>query len=268
MKTAVITGGSDGIGKALCQLYGANGYSIVFTGRNSQKLQEVSLDLAGRGIRNLPLQLDASSSSDNVRLVKEALAAYGRIDVLICNAGVSMRSTFQQMDPKAFDQVMKINFEGPVSLIRAALPALIESRGSIIGISSINGRRATPARTAYAASKYALEGFLESLRMELMVEQVHILVACPGFTRTNMRRSALMSTGDEQGKSKLDESQMMDPAVVAKKIFEAMLRKKRDLILTRNGKLAVLANKFIPSLMDRIVFRFMAKKPDSPFYQR
>ena len=267
MKVAIITGGSDGIGKALCMEYGKNGYCVVFTGRDRQKIEAVSSKLDSIGIDHLALLLDAASDADNQKLVAETVSKYGQIDVVICNAGVSMRVLFQHMQMEVFEKVMKINFLGAVSLIHHSLPHLIETKGAIIGISSINGRRATPARTAYAASKYALEGFLESLRMELMPERVHVMVVCPGFTQTNMRGSALMPDGKPQCTTKLNESKMMHPDAVAQKVYAAMGKRKRDLILTTQGKWAVWANKFVPRLMDRIVFRVMSKKADSPFYK-
>ncbi len=225
------------------------------------------LKLDSLGIEHLALKLDVAEDADNQALVTAAIESYKRIDVVICNAGVSMRVLFQHMRMDLFEKVMRVNFLGAVSLIHHALPYLVETKGSIIGVSSINGRRATPARTAYAASKYALEGFLESLRMELMREQVHVMVVCPGFTQTNMRGSALMPDGKPQGTTKLNESKMMSAEEVARRVYAAMNKRKRDLILTTQGKLAVWANKFFPALMDKIVFRVMSKKPDSPFYK-
>ena len=267
MKTVVITGGSDGIGKALCLEYGRRGYAVSFTGRSEEKLKSVSELLKNEGIIHQSFCLDAASDQDNEKLVSETIAAFGRIDVLICNAGISMRALFQNLSIQSFEKVIRVNFLGAVSLIQHALASLIQSQGIIIGISSINGRRATPARTAYAASKYAMEGFLESLRMELTADGVRVMVVCPGFTKSNMRGSSIMPNGNEQGESKLDEAKMMTAETVAKRVFRAMSKEKRDLILTTQGKLAVWGNKFFPALMDKIVFKVMSKKSDSPFYK-
>lgn len=267
-QVVIITGGSDGIGRALCFQYGREGFQVVFTGRSAQKIQDTETALTNAGIPCKGFALDAGSPEDNQLLVQKSIEAYGRIDVLICNAGISMRVLFEEIDLQLFDNLLQVNFTGPVSLIKSALPHLIASKGSIIGVSSINGRRATPARTAYAASKYALEGFLESLRMELMHHQVHVLVVCPGFTQSSMRKSAIMKDGKAQGETKLAEHKMMSPETVAAKVYKAWKHKKRDLILTTQGKAAVWVNKFFPALMDQIVFRVMAKKPDSPFYER
>jgi len=267
MKTVIITGGSDGIGRELALEFGVKGYAVVYTGRSAEKLQATSAMLDQRNIDHRFFQLDAANDHDNIELIKETINIYGSLDVLICNAGISMRVLFKDLAAPDFNKVMNTNFHGAVSLIRHALPHLVKAKGSIVGISSINGKRATPARTAYAASKYAMEGFLESLRMELKHEGVHVLVARPGFTNSSMRKSSIMPDGREQGETKLDESKMMSAEVAARKIVTATLRKRRDLVLTTQGKLAVLGNKFFPKLMDRIVFRVMSKKPDSPFYK-
>ena len=267
-KTVLITGGSDGIGKALCFKFGLEGYAVSFSGRNKEKLLNVEKSLEKEGILCKSHCLDVAIDSENQELVTSTLATFGRIDVLICNAGLSMRALFQDLKMEVFEKIIQVNFLGTVSLVHHALPHLQQSKGTIIGISSVNGRRATPARTAYAASKYALEGFLESLRMELMNDQIHVLVACPGFTQTNIRSSAIMPDVTEQQETKLNEAKMMSSEVVAAKVYRAMQRRKRDLVLTTQGKWAVRVNKFFPSLMDKIVFRVMAKKPDSPFFKR
>ncbi|MFY0598705.1 MAG: SDR family oxidoreductase [Cyclobacteriaceae bacterium] len=267
-KVAIITGGSDGIGKALCLKYGRAGYTIVFTGRDQNKIDAVSKKLKSKSIKHLGLKLDAASNQDNQTLIQETISAFGRLDVLICNAGISMRVLFEDIELEVFDKIMAINFSGPVSLIKHALKYITLTKGSIIGVSSINGRRATPARTAYAASKYAFEGFLESLRMELKPKDIHVMVVCPGFTQTNMRGSAIMPDGNEQGETKLNESKMMSAETVARKVYNSMIKKKRDLILTTQGKLAIGVGKFFPSFMDKMVFKVMSKKADSPFYKQ
>lgn len=267
-KTVLITGGSDGIGKALCLEYGLKGYNVAFSGRTAAKVEAAQKSFSDAGITNIGWTLDASLESDNQTLVANTIEKFGQIDVLICNAGVSMRVLFEDLDVSLFEDIMQVNFMGPVYLIKAALPYLKSSKGTIIGISSINGRRATPARTAYAASKYAIEGFLESLRMELMHYDIHVLVVCPGFTQSSMRKSSIMPGGNRQGETKLNENKMMSAETVASKTFKAMAARKRDLILTTQGKAAVWANKFIPGLMDKIVFKVMARKPDSPFYRK
>ena len=264
-KVVVITGATSGIGEACAAVFGAAGAQLVITGRNAQKLEATAAKLQAMNLTVLPLLADAGSEADNKRMAEEALARFGRIDILINNAGISMRALFQDLDLEVFRKVMDTNFWGTVYATKFCLPAILDSKGSIIGISSINGYRGTPARTAYTASKYAMNGFFESLRTEVMKKGVHVLVVAPGFTSSNIRNTALTADGSSQGESPRDESKMMTSEEVATRILEATTRRKRDLVLTTQGKLAVFLNKWIPGILDGIVYNQMAKEKDSPF---
>lgn len=264
-KVVVITGATSGIGEACAAVFGAAGAKLVITGRNAQKLEATAAKLQAMNLTVLPLLADAGSEADNKRMAEEAIARFGRIDILINNAGISMRALFQDLDLEVFRKVMDTNFWGTVYATKYCLPAILDSKGSIIGISSINGYRGTPARTAYTASKYAMNGFFESLRTEVMKKGVHVLVVAPGFTSSNIRNTALTADGSSQGESPRDESKMMTSEEVATRILEATTRRKRDLVLTTQGKLAVFLNKWIPGILDGIVYNQMAKEKDSPF---
>lgn len=264
-KVVVITGATSGIGEACAAVFGAAGAQLVITGRNAQKLEATAAKLQAMNLTVLPLLADAGSEADNKRMAEEAIARFGRIDILINNAGISMRALFQDLDLEVFRKVMDTNFWGTVYATKFCLPAILDSKGSIIGISSINGYRGTPARTAYTASKYAMNGFFESLRTEVMKKGVHVLVVAPGFTSSNIRNTALTADGSSQGESPRDESKMMTSEEVATRILEATTRRKRDLVLTTQGKLAVFLNKWIPGILDGIVYNQMAKEKDSPF---
>jgi len=264
-KVVIITGATSGIGEACAEVFGRQGAKIVITGRNTQKLEQTALKLRSQDIEVLSILADAGSEADNQRMASETLAHYGRIDILINNAGISMRALFQDLDLEVFRKVMDTNFWGTVYATKFCLPAILESRGSIIGISSINGYRGTPARTAYTASKYAMNGFFESLRTEVMKKGVHVLVVAPGFTSSNIRNSALTADGSSQGESPRDESKMMTSEEVAEHILKATLKRKRDIVLTSQGRLAVFLNKWMPGILDGIVYNQMAKEKDSPF---
>ncbi len=200
-KVVVITGGSSGIGKALAEEFGKHGSKILITGRKKESLDKVKTELQQKGITIHTLIADSAVEADNKKIVEETLRAFGKIDILINNAGISMRALFEDLGLDVFRKVMDINFYGTVYATKYALPHILASKGSIVGISSINGRRATPARSAYSASKYAMEGFLESLRTEVMKRGVHVLTVCPGFTATNIRQAALTAEGKIQGES-------------------------------------------------------------------
>lgn len=264
-KVAIITGGSSGIGKALAIEMGKQGAKVVITGRNEERLNEVGQALDQLNVPNLCLRLDVAREKDNEILVAETIKAFGQIDILVNNAGISMRALFEEIELEVFKKVMDINFYGTLYATKYCLPYILKSKGSIVGVSSINGYRGTPARTAYTASKYAMNGFFESLRTEVMHRGVHVLVACPGFTGTNIRNAALTANGSSQGESPRDEGKMMTAEEVAQGMIRAIKRRKRDIIFTTQGKLAVFLNKWMPGRMDKIVFNVFAKEPDSPF---
>jgi short-subunit dehydrogenase len=259
-KVVIITGGSSGIGKALAERFGGEGSKVVITGRRKEQLDAAAAHLKEKGIDVLPVVADASIENDCAHVVNSAIETYGRIDVLINNAGISMRSLFEDVQLDVFKKVMEVNFFGMVYTTRHALPYIIRSKGSIVGISSVNGRRATPERSAYSASKFAMVGFLESLRTEMIDRGVHVLTACPGFTASNIRRSALLGNGRVQGYSPADEQHMMSAEEVADHVYVAVVRRKRDLLLTLQGKLAVWLNVFFPRWMDRKTLEFMKKE--------
>ncbi|MCP4456624.1 MAG: SDR family oxidoreductase [Cytophagales bacterium] len=263
---AVITGGSSGIGRGLVLKYAKEGYVVVFTGRNQERMAEVEGKLVAQGCDSfLGLSSDAASKEANEKLISTTIEKFGQINVLVCNAGVSMRALFSDLDIDVFEQVMKINFFGALYATKFALPHILKTKGSIIGISSINGWRGTPARTAYTASKFAMQGFYEALRTEVMKQGVHVMVVCPSFTGTNIRNNALSVDGSVQGESPRDESKMMSTDDVAGKIYRAMKKRKRDRVLTMYGWLTIFLNKWMPGRMDRIVYNVMAKEPGSPF---
>ncbi len=264
-KVIIITGATSGIGKALAYEFGKQGSMLVITGRREEELRSVAENLKKQGIEVLALPGDVSKEADAKNIAEAAIHRFGKIDVLINNAGISMRALFQDLQLEVFKKVMDVNFFGTVYCTKYALPHILQSQGSVVGISSINGKRATPARTAYSASKYAMEGFLESLRMEVMKQGVHVLSVCPGFTTSNIRNVALTADGHAQGESPRDESKMMSAEETAEYIYKAIVKRRRDLVLTTQGKLAVWLTKLFPSLMDKITYYFMAREDDSPF---
>ncbi|NQZ75205.1 MAG: SDR family oxidoreductase [Ekhidna sp.] len=261
-KVAIITGGSSGIGRSLVLKYASEGYAVAFTGRNGARMQQVEEELGERPY--LALHLDAADQEDNEKMVAETIEKFGRIDVLVCNAGISMRALFEDLDLEVFKKLMDINFYGAIYATKAALPHILKTKGSIIAISSINGWRSTPARSAYSSSKFAMQGFFEALRTEVMTRGVHVLVVCPGFTSSNIRNTALTADGKAQGESPRDEKKMMTSEEVAERTFVAAQKRKRDLILTFEGKMAVFLNKLIPSRLDKMIYKMMKKEPDNP----
>lgn len=266
-KVVIITGGSSGIGKACAEVFGKEGAKIVITGRNEVKLKDTTSILTAQDIEVLYLVSDVSKEEDNQKMIDDTVKHFGKIDILINNAGISMRALFNDLDISIIQKVMDINFFGSVYATKYALPYILKTKGSIVGISSIAGYRGLPARTGYSASKFALNGFLEALRTELLHSGVHVLTACPGFTASNIRNAALMADGSHQGTTPRDEGKMMTSEEVAEKILQAIRKRKRSLVLTRQGKLTVFLNKWLPSFTDKQVYKVMAKENDSPLNQ-
>lgn len=264
-KVVIITGGSSGIGKALAAEFGAHGSKILVTGRNQHGLDKTVEELREKGITIFGFRADVSVEEDNKRMAEEAMDKFGAIDVLINNAGISMRALFEDADVEVIKKVITINFFGVVYATKYCLPEIIRNKGSIIGISSIAGFRGLPGRTGYSASKFALNGFLEALRLELAPKGTHVLTACPGFTSTNIRKRALTKDGSVQGESPREEESMMTAEECAHYIYAATVRRRRTLVLTTQGKLAVFMNRWLPGLADKLVFNIMSKEPNSPF---
>lgn len=263
-KVVVITGGSSGIGKALAFAFGSRGSRLLLTGRSKQELDHAVQELNQKGIEAVGVQADVSKEADNKRMAEAAIQHYGTIDILINNAGISMRALFEEVDLNVVKQVMDINFYGVLYATKYCLPEIKKNKGSVVGISSIAGFRGLPGRTGYSASKFALNGFLEVLRTELLKTGVHVLTACPGFTSSNIRKRSLTKDGTVQGESPRNEQKMMTAEECAEHIYKATVNRKRTLILTTQGKLAVFLNKWLPSLADKMVYNVMAKEANAP----
>ena len=263
-KVVVITGASSGIGKACAEVFAASGYNVMLSARHTEKLEYVQFQLKNKGGDVAICTSDVSKEDDCKNLIKETINRFGKIDVLICNAGISMRALFETADLNVIRKVMDVNFWGTVYCAKFALPWLLKSKGSIVGISSIAGRKGLPGRSGYSASKFAMEGFLETVRTENLKKDLHVLVARPGFTASNIRNTALGNDGSQQGESPRNENEMMSAEEVATHIYHAVKNRKRDLVLTTNGKLVVLLNKFFPGMMDKAVYNHFAKEKDSP----
>ena len=192
------------------------------------------------------------------------ISNYGQLDILINNAGISMRALFNETDLKVIKEVMNVNFWGMVYCTKFALPHLLKSKGSVVGVSSIAGFIGLPARTAYSASKFAMHGFLESLRTENLANHLHVLIASPGFTASSIRENALMSDGSRQEKSPLEEGKIMRAEEVAELLYNAIAKRKNRIVLSRDGKLVVFLNKWMPNLIRRIVYNRLKQEPNSP----
>ena len=256
-KIVVITGGSDGIGKALVHQFLNDGAKVATCARNNDKLFSLSNECANDDL--FIMQVDVANQAQCESFIKAVTDKWGGLDVLINNAGISMRALVNEVSIETLKNVMDINFWGTVYTTKASLPFIQKANGVIVGVSSIAGYRGLPGRSGYSASKYALNGWLEALRTELYGSGTHVMWVCPGFTSSNIRNAALNKDAKAQGESPMDEGAMMSSEECANHIFDAIHKRKRTLVLTFTGKRTVFMNKYFPSWADKLVHEFFFK---------
>jgi len=260
-KTVIITGASSGIGRACAAEFASRGANVVLAARQYASLCKFGIELEEKyQIKTKSVQCDVSKEEDCKNLIEQTLLEFSEIDVLINNAGISMRALFKDLDLLVLKTLMDVNFWGTVYCSKYAMPALLASKGSLVGVSSIAGYKGLPGRTGYSASKFAMNGFMESLRVENLKTGLHVMLACPGFTASNIRNTALDTSGKQQGETSMDEGKMMSSEEVARRIVDGVFKRKRSLIMTSQGKMAVFMNKFFSGWVDKQVFKLFAKE--------
>jgi short-subunit dehydrogenase len=256
-KVVAVTGGSEGIGKALVELLLSKGAKVSTCGRNYDKLYHLQSRFPSYPLHTVAA--DVSIENDCRHFIHSTIKMLGGIDILINNAGISMKALVQDASTDVMRNVMNVNFFGAVYCTKHALETITQRKGIIVGVSSIAGYRGLPGRSAYSASKFALQGWLEALRTEMLGTGVHVMWVCPGYTTSNIRQAALDENGNAQGESPLNESDLMSAEECAANILKAIEKKKRTMIMTFKGKETVFLNKFFPGLADRLVKRFFIK---------
>ena len=263
-KVVVVTGASSGIGEAIAREFALNGSRVILAARTELKLSEIAKEINDSGGEAIFVRTDVSIEADCKQLIQKSIEKYGRIDILVNNAGLSMRAAFLDVDIKVLHRLMNVNFWGTVYCTKYALPYLLESKGSLIGISSVAGFHGLPGRTGYSASKFAIHGFLETIRIENLKKGLHVMIIAPGFTSTEIRKHALTATGQEQGESPRDEQALMSPGYVAKWVLKGIRKKKRNKLLTWDGRFTALFQRIIPEVVDWAYYHAMSKEPKSP----
>lgn len=261
----VITGASSGIGLACAKAFAARGAHVVMAARSVELLSQQAAQLSTPECRVLAVGCDVARESDCKQLMEVVATQFGRLDVLVNNAGISMRALFADLDLDVLKRLMDVIFWGAVYCTKYALPLLLASKGSVVGVSSIAGFKGLPARTGYSASKFALYGFLDALRVENLKTGLHVMVIAPGFTASNIRKVALAADGSKQGETPRDESKMMTAQQVAEILVEGVEKRRRNIILSTEGRAVMILKCLFPKLLDKLEYQFMAREPDSPF---
>ena len=263
-KVVIVTGASSGIGKAIATEFAENGSKVVLAARSEEKLLEIVSQLNSRGLNAFHVRTDVSVEDDCRNLIQKTLEKFGTIDILVNNAGISMRAAFIDVDLKVLHTLMNVNFWGTVYCTKYALPYLIQNKGSLIGVSSVAGFHGLPGRTGYSASKFAMHGFLETIRIENLRKGLHVMIIAPGFTASEIRKHALKADGTEQGVSPKVEKNLMSPEYVARWVLKGIRKKKRNKILTWEGRFTALFQRILPTLVDRSYYEIMSHEPQSP----
>jgi dehydrogenase/reductase SDR family protein 7B len=194
-KVVLITGGSSGIGRVAALRFAAYGAKVSVVARGAEALDAVVREIAFLGGEATAIPGDVSNPEECRLAVEKTVARFGRLDIVICSAGLSMRTFFEGSDLAAMEAVMRVNFFGTLYITHYALPHVKQSRGSLVALSSLTGVRGIPSYSIYGASKYAVEGLYESLRLELRRDGVHVGVFAPGFVDTPLRTKVLGKEG-------------------------------------------------------------------------
>ncbi|MBR6775273.1 MAG: SDR family oxidoreductase [Bacteroidales bacterium] len=265
-KVIIVTGASSGIGLASARKFASMGAKLVLASRSIDKLEQIASELNARGTQQIVrcVKTDVTKEEDCKNLIERTIEYFGKIDVLINNAGISMRAVFSDLDLQVIKKLMDTNFWGTVYCTKYALPYLLKTKGSVVGVISTAGYVGLPARTGYSASKFAVRGFLETLRIEHLYDGLHVMIFAPGFTTSNIRNVALTADGSPQGETPRNEDRMMSAERVAKIMARGIYRRKTHMVLTPLGKATLFANRRLPRVADKMEYRMMANEPDSP----
>ena len=264
MKVIVITGASDGIGAEMARKWAARDKgeaALVLAARGLDKLEAVAAQCRRHGAQVLAQRCDVGVQADCTALIDAAARAFGRIDTLVNNAGMSAHANFDEVsDLSWYETLMRINHWGSVWCTHAALPHLKASRGRIVAVGSLAGLVGVPGRTAYCGTKFAMTGFFEALRVELMPSGVSVTIAYPGVVKTEIRYRGFNAEGRPAGRSGLDETGAMSVEECARLIVEGTEARKRDIVMSAKGKLGRWLKLIAPGMVDRMALKALARQ--------
>ncbi|MEO7255416.1 MAG: SDR family oxidoreductase [Casimicrobium sp.] len=247
----VITGASDGIGAELARQLSSEHPKLVLAARRLDVLQAVADQCSARGATTLVVPTDVSIEADCRALITATVEKFGRIDMLVNNAGVSMHANFDEItDTSVYENLMRINLMGSIWPTHAALPYLKTSKGLVVAVASLAGLVGVPGRTTYCATKFAQTGFFEALRVELQSEGVDVCIVYPGVVATDIRRNGWNAKGETAGTSGLSESNAMSVEECAGLIVSAMRSRKREEVMSAKGKLGRWMKLIAPAKVD------------------
>ena len=255
-KVIAITGASEGIGAELARQVSGKNVWLALAARNQEKLEAVAAECRARGAEALAIRCDVSAESDCRNFVEEAVRKYSSLDILVNNAGVSGHARFEEVtDFGWYEDMMRVNYMGSLYCTRYAVPHLKKSRGQLVAISSLAGKVGIPGRTAYSPTKAAQALFFEALRLELQESGVDITIVYPGVVATDIRLHGYGADGQPAGKSGLKEDNAMSVQECVRQIIVATHGRKRELVMTLQGRIGLWLKLAFPKLVDRMVLR-------------
>ncbi|NGX15085.1 SDR family oxidoreductase [Wenzhouxiangella sp. XN24] len=257
----VVTGASEGIGRALCEALAPQGPRLVLAARNAERLESLASACRAAGAETLVVPCDLEKETECRELIDRTVEHFGRLDTLVANAGRTMWARADEIrDSAVFRSVMELNYFSVVWLTLAALPHLKTTRGRLVPVASVAGLTGVPERSAYCASKHAVIGFFDSLRIELADSGVTVTTVCPDFVVTEIHRRALDAQGHPLGTSPMQEARIMTAEECAALMVPAMAARRRMLITSTRGKLGRVLKLIAPGLIDRIAARAIAER--------
>ncbi len=248
-KRVLVTGASQGIGRALCVVAARRGCQVVAAARSKELLDELVAEVRTAGGTIEPVVADVTAPADRKAMLDAATTHFGGLDILVNNAGVGATGHFTESDPATLRRIFEVNFFGTAEFTRLCIPELKKgNQPLVVNISSVVGRRALPARTLYATSKWESAGWSEAVRAELSLDGVSLLVVNPGLTQTNFSKNLLEATA----RKKYDHLRGMTAETVAEKTWNAAARNWKETTLTGRGNALILAARFLPRLVDTL----------------
>lgn len=266
-KVIIITGASSGIGLATAKLFSSKGSKLVLAARSYDKILQIQSEMSEPS-KVLCVKTDVTVEDDCRNLIQQTVECFGRIDILINNAGISMRALFIDLDLDVMRRLMDTNFWGTVYCTKYALPYLLKTKGSLVGVISTAGHIGLPGRSGYSASKFAIRGFLNTIRVEHRYDDLHVMVFAPGFTSSNIRNVALLADGSPQGMTPRKEEKMMSAERVAQRMMKGILNRKNEMVLTPMGKMSKFFNFVLPRFVEWVEYKMMANEPKSPIRKK
>lgn len=260
-QVCIVTGASEGIGRALARALARQGARLTLAARSESRLASLADECAALGAQALAVPTDVGEEPQCGALVKAALDRYGAIDLLVANAGATMWSRLDELtDPGVLERLVRVNYLGAAWLAWHALPALKRSRGRIVAVSSLAGLTGVPTRTGYAASKHAMFGFFDSLRIELAGSGVSVTMVAPDFVLSEIHRRAAGPDGRPLGESPMQEARIMTADACAEIILRAAVRRDRLALTSARGRLVRWAGLLAPRLLDRLAARAIRER--------